>query len=192
MTYPTQPTRAGMPTWAKWTLGGCGGCLVLVLLTFGGCSAFMYNMLKGSKTFDVSDKPDPPLTATKGQLLPPKVGPFVRQSVGLPSPQYASTTGGAGWQGTYGAGSKRVDLVVFPTAAAQRARAERSPFGDAMKQQNRSGNPNLGFHMKMQLGPQSMDMAFWTKPNWSFMIQSPNQAAMQFAQAYRPAVGKAR
>jgi hypothetical protein len=181
-----------MPTWAKWTLGGCGGCLVLALLTFGGCSAFLYSIFKGSKTFDVTDKPDPPITAMKGQLLPSKVGSFVRQSIGRPSREYAGTTGSAGWQGVYAAGGKRVILVVIPTSQAQRAQAQRSPFGDAMRRQDRSTNPNMGFHMQMKLGQQSRDMVFWSKPNWTFMVQSPDMVAMPFAQAYRPVAAGSR
>jgi hypothetical protein len=179
-----------MPSWARWSLIGCGGCGALAVLGIGGCMAVIYSTVgKHMKweTIDVKNKPDMPLTATAGQLLPPKVGSFVRKSVGQPSAEYAGTTGSSGWQGTYVSGNQRVDLVVAPTTSVQQARNRRSPFGDAMQQQRRSQNPDLGFHMSMKIGPKPMDMVFWSKPNWTFMVQSPHMAAMPFAKAYRPA-----
>jgi hypothetical protein len=189
MTYPTPPARGGMPPWAKWTMIGCGGCLGLTVLAFAGCGLLFYQTIgKNMKweTLDVSRKPDPPLTAKAGQLLPPRVGPFVRASVGTPAPQYAASTSSQGWQGTYVAAGKRVDLVVSPTAAVQQARVQRTPFGDAMQRRNRSQNPNLGFHMSMKMGPQPVDMVFWSKRNWTVMIQSPDMVAGPFARAYQP------
>src|SRR6476661_6977774 len=80
MTYPAQPARGGMPTWAKWTLFGCGGCLVLMVLGLGGCMAAFWKFIgKDMKMYDVSSKPDAPLTASASQLLPARVGSFVRQ-----------------------------------------------------------------------------------------------------------------
>ena len=74
MTYPTQPSPSGMPPWAKWTLIGCAGCLTVTLLGMVGCGALSYYLFgRNMKIVDMSDKPDLPLTATAGQLLPPRV-----------------------------------------------------------------------------------------------------------------------
>ncbi len=189
MTFPTPPARSGMPPWAKWTMIGCGGCLTVAVVGMVGCGALFWQTIgKNMKweMLDVSRKPDPPLTAKAGQLLPPRVGAFVRKRVGPPSGQYGSVPADSGWEGTYVSGSKRVELVVMSTAAAQQARAQRSPFGDAMRRQSHNPNTNVGFHITLKAGPQPMDMAFWSKPNWTVMIQSPDMVAGPFARAYQP------
>jgi hypothetical protein len=189
MTYPSEPARGGMPPWAKWTLIGCGGCMVVaVLATVLGGVAIWQLVGKNMKfeMLDVSRKPDPPLTASAGQLLPPKVGAFVRQKIARASPQKAGAGTASGWQGSYTSAGKRVDLTVIPTREAQAARSERSPFGGALRQQQ---NPNSAVYMSIKAGPQPMDMVVWSKPNWTYMIQSPGMVAKQFATAYQPAVG---
>src|SRR5881275_2890079 len=113
MTYPAPPARAGMPTWAKWTLGGCGGCLLVTVLGFGGCMAVFWQTFgKHMKMVDVSDKPDAPLTAAVSQLLPPRVGPFVRQSARRYTQSPGDMAPGSGWQGSYTSNRKRVQLYV--------------------------------------------------------------------------------
>jgi hypothetical protein len=183
MTYPTQPARSGMPTWAKWTMIGCAGCLTVVILGVVGCGALIYQYF-GMKTIDMSDKPDPPATATPGQLLPAKVGPFVRGKVGRYIPSRGSQAGVAGWQATYVANHKRAMLLVMSTTAAQAARERNTPFGKALQRQN--NNPGMGIHMTIKKGPQPMDMVVWSKPNWTFTVQSPDMIAEQFARAYQP------
>lgn len=186
MTYPSEPARGGVPPWAKWTMIGCAGCLTLVILSMVGCGVWFWRFFK-PQLIDVSGKPDLPLTATAGQLLPPRVGSFVRKRAA----RFSSTSRGApvgGWQGSYlsAPGGKRVELMVVPTASAQAARGQGSPFGGTLPQRQQS--PNVGVHMTMKVGPRPVDMVVWSKPNWTFTIQSPDMVAMQFANAYQPAV----
>jgi hypothetical protein len=178
MTYPPQPARSGMPTWAKWTMIGCAGCLTVVILLTVGCGALIYQYL-GMRTVDVSDKPDPPPTASARQLLPLKVGSFVRTKVDTGS-------NGNGWQGTYVGGHRRATLLVMSTAAARSARERNSPFGTAMRRQNR--NPGMGIRVTIKKGPHPMDMVTWSKSNWTFVVQSPDMAAEEFTRAYQPAM----
>src|SRR5437588_12405313 len=120
MTYPEQSARNGMPPWAKWTMIGCGGCLTVVILGMVGCGLLLSQYF-GWKMMDMSDKPDPPLTAAASQLLPPKVDSFVRKKVVRFTSRNGTATNGKSWQGTYLSGSTRVELVVMPTTAAQSA-----------------------------------------------------------------------
>jgi hypothetical protein len=193
MSYPSEPPRGGMPPWAKWTLIGCGGCLTVAIL-FIGVSSFAVWQFFGKnikiEKVDVRGKPDLPLTAAAGQLLPPRVGSFVRtQVVRLPTSS-GNARAASGWHGTYASGSKRVELIVMPTAAAQSAQRQSSPFGDAMRRQKQ--NPGGGIHMSMRFGSKPLDMVVWSKPNWTVTIQSPDMAAKPFALAYHPAPGSAK
>jgi hypothetical protein len=180
MTYPAPPARSGMPTWAKWTMFGCGGCLLVTVLGFGGCMLAAWRML-GMKSYDASRKPDVPLTATAGQLLPPRVGPFVRRKVNRL---------GAGWQGAYVSNDgKQVELKVEQTG--QMRQSGRSPAGGGAGQ-NQPPNVNTGFRMSMKIADQQMELVIWAKPNWTYTVQSPDMVAVKFADAYRPAVGGGR
>src|SRR5205823_3812194 len=150
------PPRGGMQPWLKWSLIGCSSCLLvgIVLAALGGYAFWQFIGKNVSwQIVDVSGKPDPPLTATAGQLLPPRVGPFVRTSLGKSSGQSGATTT-KGWQGSYVAGAKRVTVIVMPTAEAQAARARRSPFGAAPQP---NANPNTGFHMTTKIGKTPME-----------------------------------
>jgi hypothetical protein len=184
MTYPTErPRSEGIPPWARWTIIGCAGCLTLVVVGMIGCSAFIFRYL-GFRTFDASDKPDLPLSATAGQLLPPRVGAFVRTRVTRSVRRTGSTAGVAGWQGSYVSGTQHVDLVVMPTAAARAARDRSTPFGEAMQRQNQQ--PGFGIHMTIKKGAHPIDMVTWSKTNWTFVVESPDLAAEAFARAYQP------
>lgn len=181
MTYPTEPPRSsGMPPWARWTLIGCAGCLTLVALGIVGCGALGYFLVgRNMKMIDMSDKPDLPLTATAGQLLPPRVDSFVRQSVTrIASP---GTSAASGWKAQYVSGSQQVEMTVRPTAAARQAPAEPSPLGGRLPQ---SRNPNVGIHISLKA--RSLDMVMWTKSNWTFMVLSHTMSAEAFARAYQP------
>jgi hypothetical protein len=186
MTYPTQPARSGMPPWARWSLIGCGGCGALAVLGIGGCMAVIYFTVgKNMKLFDVSNKRDAPLTATVAQVLPPRVGAFVRQQAGGGGQQVGRGASVNGWHGTYrSTGGQKVEVTIIPTRAMEQAR--RSPFGGAMPQQNPPQNSNKGVRMSMKMGGQQVEIVTWSKPNWTFSIQSPDMAAMQFAKAYQP------
>jgi hypothetical protein len=187
MTDSGGSSRGGMAPWAKWSIIGCGGCLTIAILVIGGGGYWFYNaVFKNMKfeMFDTSGKRDMPVTATAGQLLPPRVGAFVRQSVGKTSSGSSGGAGVGGWQGTYVSGGKQVTLIVAPTASVQASRDARNPFGMTRQQ---SQNPNTGFHMRMKLKSAPTDMAFWQKTNWSFIVQSRDELAMPFAKAYQPA-----
>jgi hypothetical protein len=181
-----------MPPWAKWTMIGCGSCLTIAILVFGVGGYWMYQaVIKNMKfeMFDTSGKRDMPVTATAGQLLPPRVGAFVRQSVGKTASGTSGGAGAGGWQGTYVSGGKQVTLIVAPTASARASRDPQNPFGMTGQQRQ---NPNQGFHMRMNLKSAPMDMAIWQKPNWSFIVQSRDELALPFAKAYQPAAPAAK
>jgi hypothetical protein len=44
----------------------------------------------------------------------------------------------------------------------------------------------MGVHMTVKIGSGTMDMITWSKPNWSFTVQSPDLAAEAFVKAYHP------
>jgi hypothetical protein len=189
MTYPTQPSPSGMPPWARWTLIGCAGCLTVVILGFVGCGVLGYYFFgRHMKIIDMSDKPDLPLTATTRQLLPPRVDSFVRTKVLHSSPQIGGLSLGPIWKGYYASGSKHVELEVKPTAAARLSRSQRSPFGSTPPQ---TRNPNMGIHMTIKIGAGTMDIITWSKPNWTFTVQSPNTVAEAFVRAYHPGIATA-
>ena len=183
MTYPTQPARSGMPPWAKWTMIGCAGCLTVVILGMVGCSALIYQFLgKNMKLIDMSDKPDLPLTATTSQLLPPRVGTYVRRQLTRQTPRLGNIILPTVWRGLYTSGGKRVQLEVKQTAAARRGGPPPSPFG-------RTPQPrgfNMGVHMSMKIGGKTVDVVSWAKPNWTFTVESEDRVAEQFARAYQP------
>jgi hypothetical protein len=185
MTELPDPPRPGMAPWMKWSLIGCGGGLALALLLMGGSFLWFWQTIGKNvtmATFDVSDKPDMPLTATVSQVLPPRVGSFVRQSAGRPTPASGIPDGVGGWEAVYAADGKRVTVVVAPTAALKATRGQRAPPGGAP----RPPNPDTAVHVTMQIKPTPRDMVFWEKPNWTYMLQSPDLAALPFAKAYRP------
>lgn len=183
MTYPTPPARSGMPTWAKWTIIGCAGCLTIVIIGMVGCSAVFYQLIgKNMKLIDVGDKPDPPLTATASQLLPPRVGNFVRRRVTHTTPQIGNLKLPAVWQGIYTSGGKRVQLEVKQTASAQRDGSQQSPFGRPSPPRN----SNMGIHMSMKMGGTTVDVVSWAKPNWTFTVESQDMISEQFARTYQP------
>jgi hypothetical protein len=181
MTYPTQPARSGMPTWAKWTMIGCAGCLTVVILFTVGCGALFYQYFgKHMKLIDMSDKPDPPPNATTGQLLPAHVGPFVRRQVTQYTPQIGGMTLPTVRRGIYASNGKRVQLEVKPTAG-QRGGSQESPFGRTPPH-----GANMGIHMTMKIRGTTMDIVSWSKPNWTFTVESQDMIAEQFARAYQP------
>jgi hypothetical protein len=174
-----------MPAWSKWLLAGCGGCLLVAMvgMSLGGFAMWQFWQKIGKnmkmEQLNMSSKPDMPLTAAAGELLPPRVGSFVRTRVGRPTYQTAGAAAPSGWEGSYISAGKRVELIVTPTAAA---RARRAPFG----MQSPPPNQNTGFHMSLKTKPTPMDMVVWAKPNWTFMVQSRDMAAIPFAMAYQP------
>ena len=183
MTYPTQPSPSGMPPWAKWTLIGCAGCLTVALLGMVGCGALSYYLFgRNMKILDMSDKPDLPFTANAGQLLPPRVGSFARAKVVHSNPQIGAMSLGPIWKGYYVSGGKHVDLEVKPTAGARLARSRRSPFGAPPP----SRSPNMGVRMSIKMGAVTMEVVTWSKPNWTFTVESPEMAADAFVKAYHP------
>ena len=185
MTYPTQPARSGMPTWAKWTMIGCAGCLTVVILLTVGCGALFYQYFgKNMKLIDMSGKLDPPLNATAGQLLPPQVGAFVRKQTSRYTPQLGRLTLPTVWRGIYGAAGKRVQLEVKPTAAARSGGSPSSPFGSAPQPRGF----NSGVHMSMKIGGKTVDVVSWSKPNWTFTVESQDMVAEQFAKDYQPVI----
>jgi hypothetical protein len=162
---------------------GCAGCLTIVILGAIGCTAFLYRTL-GFRIIDVSDKPDLPLTATAGQLLPYRVGAFVRTQLNRSVSYSGSTPRVIGFKGSYLSGAQHVDLLVMQTAAARAARNQATPFGRAMQRQNQQ--PGVGVHMTIKSGARPLDMVTWSKTNWTFVVQSPDMAAEAFARAYQP------
>jgi hypothetical protein len=192
MTDSNASARGGLSPWAKWSIGGCVGCLAIVMLVVVGGGIWFWQTIGKNvniATFDVSGKPDLPLAATAAQLVPPRVGSFVRQRVAPVSAPGGGTAGGRGWRGDYASGSQRVTLTVMPTSAAKSASGRDSPFAALQRQSQR---PNTAVHMRMKIRDQTTDMVFWEKPNWTFMVQSPAPAALPFAQAYQPAAGKGK
>jgi hypothetical protein len=184
MTYPPSPPQSGMPPWARWTLIGCAGCLTIAILGVVGCGVLGYFLVgKHVKTIDVSDKPDLPLTATAGQLLPARVDSFMRRSVTHLSPQIGGMNLGPVWKADYVSGAQHVELQVKPSAAARRAPSQPSPFGSAPPQPR---GPNTGIHVTFKMGAQTIDMITWAKPNWTFTVQSPDSVAEEFVRAYHP------
>jgi hypothetical protein len=186
MTYPPQPARSGMPTWAKWTMIGCAGCLTVVILLTVGCGALFYQYFgKNIKRIDMSDKPDLPPTATAGQLLPPRVGPFVRKQVSRVTPQLGSMTLPVTWRGIYTSGGQQVQLEVRRTRASSHGSdqgSESFPFGRSSP----SANKNMGIHMSMKVRGVAVDVVSWAKPNWTFTVTSQSMVAEKFARAYQP------
>lgn len=183
MTSPTPPAQSGMPPWARWTIIGCAGCFTLVILGVVGCSVLGYYFIgRNVKTMDMSDKPDLPLTASVRQLLPPRVDSFVRTKVTESSPTFGRMNLGPIWKGDYVSGSKHVELEVKPTAAARRSRSQPAPFGNPPQ----ARGFNKGVHVTMKMGSEQVDMITWSKPNWSFTVQSPDLAALAFVKAYHP------
>jgi hypothetical protein len=185
------PPRPGMAPWAKWSMIGCGGCLTVAVVTTV-LGAFLLSRNLKFEQISVTDKPDPPVMASANQLLPPRVGPFVRQSLSRGKPPQNGRSGqqgepSRGWQATYSVNGRQVTVFVVPTDEARRNPNAGSPFGTAM--QRGGQNPNQGIVMSMKIGDRSLQMVLWRKPNWTVMIQSEDDAATEFARAYRPAGG---
>lgn len=190
MTQP-EPSRQGIAPWARYTLAGCGGCLLVALLVMIVGSFFMARWISQNvkfEPFDAAAKPDPPSTATADQLLPRRVGLFVRESIGHPRGARPDSIGEIRvWEGVYAADGKKVTLIVAPAEETRRAQ-ERSPFSAAMRQQG--ADPKAGTQMRLKVGDRSLQMVLWIKENWGFVIQSEHGAAVEFARLYRPGGGK--
>src|SRR5262249_10025811 len=153
---------------------GCAGCLTIIIIGMVGCSAVFYQLIgKNMKFIDMSDKPDPPLTATAGQLLPPRVGSFVRRPGTHVTPQPRNMKLPTVWRGIYTSGGKRVQLEVKQTAAARRSGSDQSPFGRTPPPRN----SNMGVHMSMKMGSTTVDVVSWTKPNWTFTVESQDMVS---------------
>jgi len=191
MTPPAVPGREPMPRWAKRTLFGCGGCLVAtIVLAIAGVAAFWQLVGRNMELLDVSDKQDPPLGAAAAQLLPARVGPFVRMRITRPSQQVWGDAAMHGWRGVYFAGNRRVDMVAITTAAAQQANGDQPMFGAAMSMTQ--PDPKRGYHIIRKRSGETMEIVYWIKPRWTVMFQSAQQAAKEFALAYQPVVGSER
>ena len=62
------------------------------------------------------------------------------------------------------------------------------PFGSTPPQ---TRNPNMGIHMTIKIRSQTMDLITWSKPNWTFTVQSPDMVAEAFVRAYHPGIAAA-
>lgn len=178
------PPRSGMAPWAKWSLFGCGGCLTVAVVTVIVGALFVSRNLS-IEQFNVIDKPDPPLAAGGDELLPKQVGAFRLQEVTRPPAPPGETS--RAWQGRYTADGRAVTLLVVPTEEARRHGGAGSPFGAL---QRGARDPDTGVQMSMKRREKALQMVMWQKPNWTFMLQSEEGAAFEFARAYRPAAGK--
>lgn len=178
------------------------GCLVVltVIIAFIGIGGyFVWKKVSPHlkiETFDVTAKVDPPATAPVDLLLPPTAGTYKRTVVTTETAQIRSSpipqlpgmadqvTSGL-VMGLYGdnEGHGAMVIAVSTEEARKQREARRGPFGTM---QGSKQEPNRGFHMRMDFGPQPIDMAVWAKQNWTYMVQTTSTAAMDFAKAFEP------
>jgi len=194
----TVSTRGALRHWVI-------GCLLLVIVIVGlfvGAGYWAFKKVAPGP-FSVATKADPPVGAMPDALFPEKVGDYTLNNLTTPSPAQGDMAS-TGTKAIYvdATGTKNVNIIAIPTnemsnaqVSAGRSRTQTTTgnttetvevqmpnFGTQMK----SGPSDTGFSMKMPWGPMKMEMAFWSKPNWSYFVQTTNSVALDFAQKFEP------
>ncbi len=170
-----------------WVIG-CLGVIAVLVLVFAGGGYYMFKKVSPT-TFDVTAKADPPADASTDMLLPEKVGTFERGSIGQPDPtagDFVST----GTKAYYydASGQQSASVIALPTEDMQQAQAGRRPGAWNGETNSRPGN--TGMSVKIPFGQMKMELALWSKQNWSYIVQTTNSTALDFAREFNP-VGSA-
>jgi hypothetical protein len=184
---------------ARHWVFGCLAVVAVLIAVIGIGGYFAYKKVREKVnfgTFDVTSKIDPPATAEVDSILPATAGAFKRTLVTTETAHMRSTdfpsipgttdqvTSGmvmATYADPQGLGAL---VIAVSTEEAKKSDAQRKgPFSSM----HGNAQPNQGFHMRVDMGPQPFDFAVWAKQNWTYMVQTTNTAALEFAKGFDPA-----
>lgn len=171
------PRRGAVRHW----LLGCGIIGALAVAAVLGAGYFLFQKV-GATTFSTASKGDPSAGASRDVLLPPKEGSYNRTDMGSVWARSTTQSTSGSQSAVYedAAAGKLATVVAISTTEAHKMRGQNAQFG------SNSQGTDMGFGMKMPFGPEKMEMAFWAKKNWSYMVQTTDTSAVKFAQDFQP------
>lgn len=179
MNQLTVPSRGAARHWVI----GCLAAVVLIVILLGGGGYYLFKQVDPG-TFDVTAKADPSLDAPVDNLFPERVGSYERVELTAPDPargDFLTTGTKAIYQQQ---GGNRVSVVAIPTEEFQEAQA--TPRRGAGRAQMSPGRSDVGISVKIPFGPTKGEMAMWSKDNWSYVVQTSNSSALEFAEQFTP------
>lgn len=171
----------------------CIGCIVLLLIAIGlslAVGIYMYKFAKNNLSItNVAAKMDPPLDTPADKLLPPRAGAFERTALmdtleNVPEWQDVATS------------SSHVAIYKDPEghqmtviAVSTQETREQRQTGSGLLTMGRSkaGASDTAVTIKDTFsGPGTRMITTWSKPNWTFMIQTSSTLMSQFMDDFHP------
>lgn len=170
----------------------CIGCVVLLIVALGitlAMGIYMYRFAKDNiSIFNVVNKPDPALNTPPEQLLPPTAGPFTRVSLDSSLeniPQWKNLDAKNVYVANYeDASDNTVTVLAIQTSEAS---ADRETGIGIITRGNAQSDSNMGITIKDSFSTETSFITTWSKPNWTFMVQSvESPATLGFLEHFNP------
>lgn len=171
----------------------CIGCIVLLIIALGlslAMGIYMYRFAKNNISLvSVMSTVDPALDTPSEQLLPPQVGDFSRVSLAdtlenVPDWKDLQTSG------VYVAvyrdpEAHEMTVIAIPTEQAQAER--QTGIGVLTAGRGTASAPDSAVSIKDTFsGPQARYITTWSKPNWTFMVQTSSTLTSKFMENFHP------
>lgn len=170
----------------------CIGCVVLLIVALGITMAmgiYMYRFAKDNiSIINVVNKPDPALDTPPEELLPPTAGPFTRVSLDSSLeniPQWQNLDAENVYVANYeDASDNTVTVLAIRTSEAS---ADRETGIGVITRGNAQNDSNMGISIKDTFSTEASYITTWSKPNWTFMVQSvESPATIGFLENFNP------
>lgn len=171
----------------------CIGCVVLLIIALGlslAMGIYLYRFAKNNISLvSVMATVDPPLDTPPEQLLPEKAGDFSRVSLAdtlenVPDWNDLETSGAfvAVYQDPE---AHQMTVIALPT---EQARADRQTgIGVLTSGRGTANAPDSAISIKDTFsGPGTRYITTWSKPNWTFMVQTSSTLTSKFMENFHP------
>lgn len=171
----------------------CIGCIVLLLIAIGITLALgivMYKFAKNNISItNVSAKMDPPMDTPPAELLPATAGSFKRTSLmdtleNVPEWQDVATS--SAHVAVYD-DSEGNQMTVIAVSTQETRKQRQTGTGLLTIGRSPAGASDTAVTIKDTfMGPETRMITTWSKPNWTFMIQSTSTLMNQFLNDFHP------
>lgn len=172
----------------------CIGCIVLLLIALGlslALGIYMYKFTKNNISFpNVANKPDPALNTLPEQLLPATVGRFERTSLhdtleNVPQSQWQDLNTSSAHVASYEDPQGHIVTVIAMNTSE--AGADRQTGLGVLVRNSSDGSSDVGITIKDPFSsPDANYVTTWSKPNWTFMVQTTSTLTSQFLENFNP------
>lgn len=171
----------------------CIGCVVLVIICLGFFTAFGIYFYKFAKKnislLSVGGKQDPSLSTAADLLLPQTVGEFERKALtdSLEHvPEMADVPTSSAHIAVYEDGNAN-SVTVIAVSSVEAKEQRQQGFGLLTMGRGKANASDTGISIRDPFsGDVPRTIVTWSKPNWTFMVQTTSTLASTFVEDFLP------